>query len=98
MRYFTKRDVIIILLVLLVVGVLITIAVERGKDRREGLVTVCGQVELVKKQIRVTVTRSKESLPTIRYYQDNPDELAKALENADETLAQFNAINCEALF
>lgn len=98
MRYFTKRDLIaIVLAVVLVIG-MIGVTAWRGVERRNGLLKVCGQVELVKKQITVTLNRSKDSLPTIKYYEDHPDELKKALENTNKALSEFKPVDCKELF
>jgi len=55
---------------------------------------ICVQIEAIKMQIRQTVERQIQGINRVQYYRDHPDEQARAVESARQTLRLFHPSRC----
>lgn len=55
---------------------------------------ICQQIEILKGALRLTLTRSLTTLPTLEYYQSHPGELKIALARTHEALDTFKEHDC----
>jgi hypothetical protein len=55
------------------------------------------QIEVIKDEIRDTVTASQARLPQVAYYRTHPDELKKALRDSAASVARFRKQDCYQL-
>ena len=55
----------------------------------------CVQVQAINAQIEVSLHRSLKSIPTISYYKNHPDELAKVIEQTQEQIELFQPHSCD---
>lgn len=55
---------------------------------------ICQESNKMKAQIRLTLSRSLATLPTLTYYRDRPAELQRALRQTRETIRDFAPTVC----
>lgn len=105
MRLFLSRisyrEWFALFLVILFLASMIAFFVQ-GANARKGVearsaVSNCQQIEIVKDEIRATVSESVKRLPEIEYYKSHPDELKKAITDSEKSVARFKAIDCYKL-
>lgn len=70
---------------------------KRQNDAAKTALSNCQQIEVVKEQIRGTVSESLGRLPTLAYYKRNPGELQDALNSARASVERFKPIDCYSL-
>jgi hypothetical protein len=56
--------------------------------------STCSQVQAIKGQIEVSLHRSLLSIPTIAYYKNHPEELAKAVKQINGQIELFKPQDC----
>jgi hypothetical protein len=69
----------------------------RRVDNARTALQNCQQIELIKTQIRASVTASQQRLPTIAYYRTHPRELRQALKDSRASITRFHAVDCYQL-
>jgi hypothetical protein len=67
-----------------------------AKEIHASEVRNCNQIEVLKAGTRVTLERGLKSLPSIRYYHDNPDELANARRQNLALLDVYAPLACDS--
>lgn len=87
----------------IIVGILLAAALIYGgasaiADQRNARdKAICVQVEALKKSMRVIMTRSLTTLPTLQYYRDHPQELQKAVDSTNQALIDFKETKCDSI-
>lgn len=99
-RSFTKREVLVLVIALILAGTCTFLYLGTVSDRRmiiaESTLTNCQQIEKIKQQIRATLAASLKNLPdaATKYYQDHPKDLARARQSVADSLNRFKPIDC----
>jgi hypothetical protein len=55
----------------------------------------CVRVSRINAQIEVSLHRSLKSIPTIAYYKNHPEELAKVIDQTQEQIELFRPVSCD---
>lgn len=85
--------------VLLVGGAAIALRSGRNGALSSGksVLANCQQIEVVKTELRATLTESLARTPSIAYYRTHPAELAATLAVTRKAIARFGPIDCYSL-
>jgi hypothetical protein len=70
---------------------------ERARLTTETDRRICVEVEKVKRVIRAVVVPKRSELLKLTYYQRNPQEIERAIQQGQRVAERFAAINCKNL-